>query len=90
VTNYRGLGKININGIDNTKKWWFELQLNPRKSFGNVNTTASISFKVSDSSNQYAFLRFQDGYGESLLDYNKYSISLQIGICIKSNFYSIY
>lgn len=90
LLDYRGLGKININSIDNTHKWWFELQLNPRKGFGNINTTASISFKVSDSSNQYVFLRFQDGYAESLLDYNKYSANLRIGICIKPDFYNIY
>lgn len=90
LIDYKGLGKININCIDNTQKWWFELQLNPRKGFGNINTTASISFKVSDSSNQYVFLRFQDGYAESLLDYNKYSMSLRIGICIKPDFYNIY
>lgn len=90
LLDYRGMGKININSLDNSKKWWFELQLNPRKGFGNINTTASISFKVSDSFNQYVFLRFQDGYAESLLDYNTYSMNLRIGICIKPDFYNIY
>jgi phospholipase A1/A2 len=90
LLDYKGLGRININSIDNTQKWWFELQLNPRKGWGNINTTASISFKVSSSSNQYIFLCLQDGYAESLLDYNKYSMNLRVGICIKPDFYNIY
>lgn len=61
------------------------------KGLGNINTIASIiAFKVSKSSNQYLFLRFQDGYGDSLLDYNKYSMNVRIGMCIKPDFYSIY
>lgn len=90
LLDYKGLGQININCVDNSQKWWFEIQLNQRKGLGNINTVASIAFKVSQSSNQYLFLRLQDGYGDSFLDYNKYSMNVRIGICIKPNFYSIY
>lgn len=90
LLDYKGLVRININSTDRSGKWWLELQLNPRKDLGNINTTASISFRVSSSSNQYIFLRFQDGYAESLLDYNKYSMNLRVGICIKPDFYNIY
>lgn len=90
LLDYKGFGKMSINCTDNTRKWWLELQLNPRKGFGNINTTASISFKLSKSFNQYVFLRFQDGYADSFLDYNKYSMSLRVGICIKPDFYNIY
>lgn len=90
LLDYKGLGQININCVDNNQKWWFEIQLNQRKGFGNINTVASIAFKVSKSSNQYLFLRLQDGYGDSFQDYNRYSMNVRIGICIKPNFYSIY
>ena len=90
LLDYKGLGKLNINCTDNTQKWWLELQLNPRKGFGNINVTASIGYKISNSLNQYVFLHFQDGYANSLLDYNKYSTNLRIGICIKPDFYNIY
>lgn len=90
LLDYRGVGRINFNCVDNNQKWWFEIQLNQRKGFGNINTIANIAFKVSENSNQYLFLRFQDGYGDSLQDYNKYSMNVRIGICIKPNFYSIY
>lgn len=90
LLHYKGLGQINVNCIDNAQKWWFELQLNPRKGFGNINTAISLSYKISNSLNQYLFLRFQDGYADSLLDYDTYSINFRIGICIKPNFYNIY
>lgn len=90
LLDYKGLGQINVSLTDARKKWWLEMQLNQRKGFGNINTIASIAFKVSKSSNQYLFLRFQDGYGDSLLDYNKYSMNVRIGMCIKPDFHSIY
>ncbi len=90
LLDYKGLGQINVSLTDARQKWWLEMQLNQRKGFGNINTIASIAFKVSKSSNQYLFLRFQDGYGDSLLDYNKYSMNVRIGMCIKPDFYSIY
>lgn len=90
LLNYKGLGKINLDCVDSTQKWWFEFQLNPRKGFGNINTMVNVGFKISKSANQYLFIRFQDGYGDSLLDYNKYSMNVRIGMCIKPDFFSIY
>lgn len=90
LIDYRGIGVVGFNFLSNKEKWWISAEMNPRKGFGNINTVATIAFKISESSNQYLFLKFSDGYGESLLDFNKYSMNLRAGICIKPDFYSIY
>lgn len=90
LLDYRGLGTLSVNYLTKNKKWWFEAELNPRKGFGNVNTTVTASFKVSKSANQYLYARFYNGKGDSLLDYNKYDMNIRVGFCIKPDFGSIF
>jgi phospholipase A1 len=90
LLDYRGLGYISLNYISNKQTWWLSADFNPRKGFGNVNTTMTASFRVSQKSNQYLFARFFQGYSESLMDYNKYTMNIRIGICIKPDFYNIF
>ncbi|MFT3993593.1 MAG: phospholipase A [Dysgonomonas sp.] len=85
---HRGLGTISFNAITGNRKWWITTELTPRKGWGNINTVVSLGYKPSGKMNQSFFLRFSDGLGESLLNYNKYSTNLRIGICIKPDFYS--
>lgn len=85
---YRGLGTISFNVITRNRKWWAATEFTPRKGWGNINTVISVGYKPAEKLNQSFFLRFSDGTGESLLDYNKYSTNLRIGICIKPDFYS--
>lgn len=90
LLDYRGLGFVSINYTSNKHRWWLSADINPRKGWGNVNTTLTAAFRMSDRSNQYLFARFYQGYGESLLDYNKYAMNIRIGICIKPNFYNFF
>jgi len=87
---YRGIGTISGNYISPNEKWWISGELNPRKGFGNVNTTFSVAYKVSRRHNQYLFARFFNGRGDSLLNYKEYEMNIRVGICIKPDFYSIY
>lgn len=90
LLDYRGLGTASVNYITKNRKWWFTAEINPRKGFGNMNTTLTASFKISDKANQYLYARFYDGKGESLLDYNKYTMNIRVGFCIKPDFNSIF
>lgn len=90
LLDYRGLGFVSINYTSNKHRWWLSADVNPRKGFINMNTTLTAAFKMSDRSNTYLFARYFQGYGESLLDYNKYAMNLRIGICIKPSFYNFF
>ena len=90
LLDYRGIGYLSVNYISNKHKWWLSAEINPRKGWGNVNTVASAGYRISEKLNQYIFARFHNGFGESLLDYDKYTMNIRVGICIKPDFFSIY
>ena len=60
------------------KKWW------------GMNTQWEFSYKFNEKENQYIFLQYYNGYGEYLLDYNKYQSMLRIGFVIKPQGSSIF
>jgi phospholipase A1 len=87
---YRGYGLLAYNYRSSNDKFGASVIINPRNKFGRFNTQIELNFKVSEKANQYFFIQWYNGYGESLLDYNKYTSMLRMGICIKPpmrNFY---
>lgn len=90
LLDYRGCGVFSLNYIAKDFRWWFSADINPRKGFGNANTTFTAGYKVSEKSNQYAFVRFYNGVGDSLLDYKKYNMNIRVGFCIKPDFGSVF
>lgn len=89
VVNYRGwaISALNYSQKD---KYNIGLILNKRKGLGlNANLTLNFSYKFRNE-NQYLFLEFYNGYGESFLDYNRFTRRLRLGFVIKPNFRFIY
>ena len=66
------------------------LGINPRKKFGDFNMQLELNFKLNSKSNQYLLVQWYQGYGDSLLDYNKYSSMIRVGICIKPPLRNLY
>lgn len=54
----------------------------------NYNVTAEFSWRIWKRSNQYFFVQYYNGYGENLLDYNRFRSRLRAGIVIKPQFFS--
>jgi len=90
LIDHRGIGTFSLNYITKDAKWWLSADLTPRKGWGNINTVMTAGFKVSKNANQYIYARFYDGKGDSLLDYDKYSMNIRLGFCIKPDFGSIF
>lgn len=87
---YKGYGLVALNYRTNNEKFWFSAILNPRHKFGDFNTQLEMNIKLISKSNQYIFIQWYNGYGESLLDYNQYSSMVRMGICIKPPFQNVY
>ncbi|HUX54816.1 MAG TPA: phospholipase A [Williamwhitmania sp.] len=88
--NYRGYGFFAINYRSENDKFWFSAIINPNANFSNINTQVELNYKPSYNANQYLFVQWYNGYGESLLDYKEYGSMIRFGICIKPpmrNFY---
>ena len=87
---YRGYGLVAFNYRSTNDKFWVSAIINPCKKFGDFNTQLELNFKFSAQSNQYLFIQWYNGYGDSLLDYDKYSSMIRVGMCIKPPLRSLY
>lgn len=90
LIDYRGVSTFTANYMSKNLKWWVSAEITPRKGWGNANTMISLAYVGSKKSNTYFYVRFSDGVGDSLLEYNKYSMNIRAGICFKPDFYSIF
>lgn len=86
---YRGCGLIAFNYTIPNDRIGVSFVINPIKDFS-INTQLEFSFKLSKASNQYMFLQWYNGYGDSLLDYNKHSSMVRIGISLKPTVSRLY
>jgi phospholipase A1 len=86
---YRGYGLAALNYRSRNDRIGISFVVNPIKKFS-ANTQLEVSFKLSKKANQFLFLQWYNGYGENLLDYNKYTSMIRAGICIKPPMRSFY
>ena len=87
---YRGYGLLAINYRSQKDKIWCSVVINPRDRFKSFNTQMEVSYKPSRNINQYIFLQWYNGYGESLLEYNQYTSMIRVGICLKPSLRNFY
>jgi len=87
---YRGYGLIAVNYRSKSDKIWYSVVINPRDRFKSFNTQMEINYKPSRNTNQYIFLQWYNGYGESLLEYNQYTSMVRVGICLKPSLRNFY
>jgi len=90
LLNYRGYGLLDFNYRSLDDKIWISAMINPRKRIGDFNTQLEFNFKLNKKANQYLFIQWYRGYGESLLDYKKFNSMIRMGICIKPPLRNLY
>lgn len=91
ILRYSGLFRVGFTLTSSNKRWQGNLSLVKRK--GNVfdwNTIAEVSWKVSEKANVNLFAQYYNGYGENLLDYNKFHSRLRVGLVFKPHLFSDY
>ena len=87
---YKGIFQLAGNYRTNNRRFNCGLILTKRKTWLSFNTQLEVSYKFNNKENQYFFLQYYNGYGENLLDYNKFKSMLRIGFVIKPQDFSIY
>lgn len=87
---YNGIFQLAANYRTDNKRFNCGVILTKRKTWLSFNTQIELSYKFNNNENQYFFLQYYNGYGENLLDYNKFKSMVRIGFVIKPQDFSIY
>lgn len=90
ILKYNGLAQTSFCYQTDNQRLHACLTTTYRKRWFGLNTQWELSYKINHNENQYIFLQYYNGYGEYLLDYNKFQSVLRIGFVIKPQGFSLY
>ncbi len=91
ITSYSGLGLIALSYMSPKSKYNASVVFTKRAgAFFDGNILANFSIRLFSDDNQYLFLEYYNGYGESMLQFDQYRHRVRIGIVIRPSFFSIY
>ena len=89
LLDYSGCLQFGIQKLPLNKKWVLNLTLVKRRGWNlNFNTIVEFGIHLKETANQYLFVQYYNGYGESLLDYNRFSSRLRVGLLIRPTYFS--
>lgn len=91
ILHYCGIYQAGVQIFSPNQRFSGSVMLTKRLGkFFNYNTVIELSYRFFKRDNQYFFLQYYNGYGEGLLEYNKFHNQIRVGIVIKPRFFSEY
>ena len=91
LVKYKGWSDANIDYTSPNRKFIFSAAVTKRGGFNlNTNFTLSAAVRLMSDDNQFLYVEYYNGYGESMLDYKQYRQRLRAGFVIKPSFLNFY
>lgn len=91
ILDYYGIFQVGTSYLSDNRRFCASVILMKRRGWNlNYNTIVELSYKVGRWQNQSLFLQYYNGYGEGLLDYNKFRSQLRVGFVIRPDLFSDY
>lgn len=89
ILKYCGIWQSGIQVTTPNKRFWCDVVMVKRQGWNlNFNTILQVAWRIHPKHNQFLFAQYYNGYGENLLDYNKFRSRLRVGIVIKPTLFS--
>ena len=89
ILNYTGLWQSGVQITTPNRKFFWGINFTKRKGWNlNFNTQIDFGWRMWNNANQYFYIQYYNGYGETLLDYNKFRSMIRVGIVIRPKFFS--
>lgn len=92
ILKYIGIYQAGMQVMSNNRRFGASVVLTKRCDWNPFNFNAEINLKwrIFPRDNQYLFVQYYNGYGEGLLEYNRFHSELRVGICLSPTFFSDY
>ncbi|MCM1066160.1 MAG: phospholipase A [Muribaculaceae bacterium] len=88
IVDYCGFCQFGFQVVSDDRRFTGGVTIVPRHRIGSCNTIVDVSYRIFKRDNQYLFLQFYNGYGEGLLEYNKFHSQIRIGLLIRPKLFS--
>lgn len=86
MTRYAGIGHFSATYTSDNKRFNCSALMIKRGGWNlNANWQLGIAYRLFREDNQFLYLQFYNGYGESMIDYNHFQRCLRVGFVIKPN-----
>lgn len=91
IVDYCGFWQAGFQVLSDNRRFNAGVTVVKRKGWNlNANVIVDLSYRIFKRDNQYLFLQYYNGYGEGLLEYNKFHSQLRLGLLIKPRLFSDY
>ena len=89
ILDYSGIYQMGLQAFSTNKRFNASVTLVKRRGWNlNYNTVVELAYRLWKRDNQFLFLQYYNGYGEGLLEYNKFHSEVRVGIVIKPRLFS--